>query len=140
MAKLTCVRATTTMPLHLLSDEGRGTSLRSSSFRIEACRHNKSQYPWCLSACGERSSGVPAQVCTVFAQLSVRGVYQGPHVFVVRLRDDAGQPMRGVRIQDNGPKVGPLIFWLNYHRTGSSIAASMAWLTGGGGGTLAVFV
>ena len=41
----------------------------------------------------------------MFAQLSVRGVYQGPHVFVVRLRDDEGRPARGVRIQDNGPKV-----------------------------------
>jgi len=41
----------------------------------------------------------------VFAQLTVRGKWEGPHVFVVRLRDDSGKPMPGVRIQDNGPKV-----------------------------------
>lgn len=49
-----------------------------------------------------------AQVCTVFAQLTVRGKWEGPHVFVVRLRDDSGKPMPGVRIQDNGPKVSAL--------------------------------
>ena len=42
----------------------------------------------------------------MFAQLTVRGKWEGPHVFVVRLRDDSGKPMPGVRIQDNGPKVG----------------------------------
>ena len=46
------------------------------------------------------------QVCTVFAQLTVAGKWEGPHVFVVRLRDDAGKPMPGVRILDNGPKAG----------------------------------
>ncbi|KAK9909468.1 hypothetical protein WJX75_002711 [Coccomyxa subellipsoidea] len=46
------------------------------------------------------------KVCTVFAQLTVRGKWEGPHVFVVRLRDDSGKPMPGVRIQDNGPKAG----------------------------------
>ena len=49
---------------------------------------------------------MPPQVCTVFAQLTVGGTWQGPHVFVVRLRDDSGKPMPGVRIQDNGPKAG----------------------------------
>ena len=67
--------------------------------------------PWCLSL----------QVCTVFAQLTVRGVYQGPHVFVVRLRDDAGQAMRGVRIQDNGPKVGPLSWQLLSHHPHAAV-------------------
>ena len=46
------------------------------------------------------------QVCTVFAQLTVAGKWEGPHVFVVRLRDDSGRPMKGVRILDNGPKAG----------------------------------
>ena len=45
------------------------------------------------------------QVCTVFAQLTVRGKWEGPHVFVVRIRDDSGRPTPGVRILDNGPKV-----------------------------------
>lgn len=50
----------------------------------------------------------------MFAQLTVAGTWQGPHVFVVRIRDDSGCVARGVRIQDNGPKmvratrVGPL--------------------------------
>ncbi|CAK0741867.1 hypothetical protein CVIRNUC_001356 [Coccomyxa viridis] len=46
------------------------------------------------------------KVCTVFAQLTVRGKWEGPHVFVVRIRDDSGRPTPGVRILDNGPKAG----------------------------------
>lgn len=46
------------------------------------------------------------QVCTVFAQLTVAGTYQGPHVFVVRIRDDDGNLCPGVKIHDNGPKMG----------------------------------
>lgn len=42
----------------------------------------------------------------MFAQLTVRGKWEGPHVFVVRLRDDQGRTMPGVRILDNGAKVG----------------------------------
>jgi acyl-CoA oxidase len=42
----------------------------------------------------------------VFAQLTVAGRWEGPHVFVVRLRDDAGRIMPGVRIKDMGPKMG----------------------------------
>jgi acyl-CoA oxidase len=45
-------------------------------------------------------------VCAVFAQLTVAGTYQGPHVFVVRIRDDAGRITAGVRIVDCGPKMG----------------------------------
>jgi acyl-CoA oxidase len=36
----------------------------------------------------------------------VDGKWEGPHVFVVRLRDDLGSLMPGVRIADNGPKQG----------------------------------
>ena len=54
--------------------------------------------------CGNARSVL--QVCTVFAQLTVLGKYQGPHVFVVRIRDDAGAVTPGVRIADNGPKMG----------------------------------
>jgi acyl-CoA oxidase len=46
------------------------------------------------------------QVCTVFAQLTVGSKWQGPHVFVVRIRDDEGRLERGVRIEDNGAKMG----------------------------------
>lgn len=45
-------------------------------------------------------------MCTVFAQLTVGGTWQGPHVFVVRIRNDDASPARGVRIEDNGPKMG----------------------------------
>ena len=44
----------------------------------------------------------------MFAQLTVRGKWEGPHVFVVRIRDDQGRLMPGVRILDNGAKVGCL--------------------------------
>ena len=47
-------------------------------------------------------------MCTVFAQLTVRGKWEGPHVFVVRIRDDQGRPTPGVRILDNGAKVYPV--------------------------------
>jgi acyl-CoA oxidase len=52
-----------------------------------------------------------AKICAVFAQLTVEGPdgssrWEGPHVFVVRLRDDSGNVMPGVRIADNGPKQG----------------------------------
>lgn len=41
-------------------------------------------------------------------QLTVNGKWEGPHVFVVRLRDDHGGLMPGVRVADNGPKQGLL--------------------------------
>ena len=46
------------------------------------------------------------QICTAFAQLTVDGKWQGPHVFVVRLRDNNSQLTPGVKILDNGPKMG----------------------------------
>ena len=46
------------------------------------------------------------QVCTVFAQLTVNGKWEGPHVFVVRIRDDNGGPIKGVKIEDCGSKMG----------------------------------
>ena len=55
---------------------------------------------------GVHTAARTVQVCTVFAQLTVGGEYQGPHVFVVRLRDDRGAVCPGVRIEDNGPKMG----------------------------------
>ena len=42
----------------------------------------------------------------MFAQLTVRGKWEGPHVFVVRIRGDSGESIPGVRILDNGPKAG----------------------------------
>jgi hypothetical protein len=35
------------------------------------------------------------QICAVFAQLTVGGVWQGPHVFMVRIRDDKGNVTPG---------------------------------------------
>ena len=46
------------------------------------------------------------QISTVFAQLTVKDKWEGPHVFVVRLRDADGNLMPGVRIKDNGHKAG----------------------------------
>lgn len=45
-----------------------------------------------------------AHISTVFAQLYVRGVHQGVHALLVRIRDDKGTICEGVRIKDNGPK------------------------------------
>ena len=46
------------------------------------------------------------QLTAVFAQLTVAGKWEGPHVFMVRIRDDAMRPVPGVRIKDLGPKMG----------------------------------
>lgn len=40
-------------------------------------------------------AGQHGKVCTVFAQLTVAGKYEGPHVFVVRIRDDQGKVSKG---------------------------------------------
>lgn len=42
----------------------------------------------------------------VFAQLHTDGVDQGVHAFVVRIRDDEGNAVAGVRIEDCGLKAG----------------------------------
>lgn len=47
-----------------------------------------------------------ARFATVFAQLEVGDERHGVHAFVVRIRDDEGQPMPGVRIGDSGHKAG----------------------------------
>jgi acyl-CoA oxidase len=47
-----------------------------------------------------------AKITTCFSQLTINGKWEGPHVFVVRLRDDNGNLMPGVRCADNGPKMG----------------------------------
>lgn len=51
-------------------------------------------------------SGQHGKISAVFAQLTVDGVYQGVHVFMVRIRDDQLGPVPGVRIKDHGPKMG----------------------------------
>lgn len=43
-------------------------------------------------------AGQHGMICTVFAQLTVAGKWQGPHVFVVRLRDDTGAVVGRVAI------------------------------------------
>ena len=40
-------------------------------------------------------AGQHGKICTIFAQLTVNGKWEGPHVFVVRLRDDAGKLAAG---------------------------------------------
>lgn len=47
-----------------------------------------------------------ASTAVVFAQLAVGGDSQGVHAFVVPIRDDQGQPLPGVRLEDDGPKIG----------------------------------
>lgn len=47
-----------------------------------------------------------ASTAVVFAQLEVGGESRGVHAFVVPIRDERGQPVPGVRIEDDGPKIG----------------------------------
>src|SRR4051794_24576747 len=46
------------------------------------------------------------RLATVFAQLEVNGERHGVHTFLVPIRDATGKPMPGVRIEDNGLKMG----------------------------------
>lgn len=47
-----------------------------------------------------------AQAAVVFAQLEVGGVSEGVHAFVVPLRDEQGAVLPGIRIEDDGAKIG----------------------------------
>ena len=46
------------------------------------------------------------RLAVLFAQLVIGGESQGVHAFVVPIRNDAGEPMPGVRIEDCGRKIG----------------------------------
>jgi acyl-CoA oxidase len=46
-----------------------------------------------------------ADLAVVFAQLEINGSCEGVHAFVVPLRED-GETLPGVRIEDDGPKMG----------------------------------
>jgi acyl-CoA oxidase len=52
------------------------------------------------------NAGEHGRLATVFAQLEVNGEGQGVHAFLVPIRDNAGNPMPGVTIADNGLKMG----------------------------------
>ena len=47
-----------------------------------------------------------ARMAVVFAQLEIGGVSQGVHAFVVPIRDEQGEVLPGVRIEDDGHKIG----------------------------------
>ncbi len=47
-----------------------------------------------------------ARVAVVFAQLLLGGDSYGVHAFVVPIRDDKGNPLPGVRVEDCGAKIG----------------------------------
>ena len=47
-----------------------------------------------------------ARAAVVFAQLITKGVKHGVHAFFVPVRDEAGEPMPGVSIEDDGYKGG----------------------------------
>ncbi|OAI42515.1 hypothetical protein AYO41_04185 [Verrucomicrobia bacterium SCGC AG-212-E04] len=52
------------------------------------------------------NAAVHGRAATVFAQLIVNGERHGVHAFVVPLRSDEGFLLPGVRIEDNGQKLG----------------------------------
>jgi acyl-CoA oxidase len=47
-----------------------------------------------------------ARMAVVFAQLEVGGASQGVHAFLVPIRDDRGRLLPGVRVEDDGRKIG----------------------------------
>ncbi len=52
------------------------------------------------------NAAVHASLAVVFAQLEVEGTGQGVHAFVVPIRDEQGRPLEGIRIEDDGAKIG----------------------------------
>ena len=52
------------------------------------------------------NAAVHGRAATVFAQLIVKGERHGVHAFVVPLRSDEGFLLPGIRIEDNGEKLG----------------------------------
>jgi acyl-CoA oxidase len=52
------------------------------------------------------NAALHGRVATVFAQLIVGGESQGVHALVVPLRDESGELLPGVRIEDDGEKIG----------------------------------
>ncbi len=52
------------------------------------------------------NAALHARMAVVFAQLEIGGTSQGVHAFVVPIRDDKGRPLPGVRIEDDGRKIG----------------------------------
>lgn len=52
------------------------------------------------------NAAVHAQAATVFAQLITNGESHGVHAFIVPLRNKKGKTLKGIRIGDNGRKMG----------------------------------
>ena len=52
------------------------------------------------------NAAVHGQMATVFAQLETNGESYGVHAFLVPIRDKNGNAIEGVRIEDNGEKLG----------------------------------
>ena len=52
------------------------------------------------------NAAVHGRIATVFAQLRTRGEPHGVHAFVVPIRDGQGNPLPGIRTEDNGQKLG----------------------------------
>ena len=46
------------------------------------------------------------RLAVVFAQLQVGGASEGVHAFLVPIRDERGRLLPGVRVEDDGPKIG----------------------------------
>jgi acyl-CoA oxidase len=52
------------------------------------------------------NAAVDGQFMVVFAQLHIGAANHGVHAFVVPIRDEYGQPLPGITIEDNGRKLG----------------------------------
>ncbi|HVU74175.1 MAG TPA: acyl-CoA dehydrogenase [Mycobacteriales bacterium] len=52
------------------------------------------------------NAALHGRLAVVFAQLSTQGEQHGVHAVLVPIRDDAGRPCPGVRIEDDGLKAG----------------------------------
>ncbi len=93
-----------------MSESGHGSDVRS--IRTQA-RYDADAGEFVLhtpddSACKDwiGSAARHARLAAVFAQLDVAGEAQGVHCFLVPIRDELGQVLDGVEIEDCGDKMG----------------------------------
>ena len=66
-------------------------------------------------------AGQHGKICTVFAQLTVNGRWEGPHVFVVRLRDDAGNLAPGALPRSPCARLLAVALHVRFHTRQASV-------------------
>ena len=93
-----------------MTEVGHGSNVRDLE---TVARYDAAREEWVIHSPTETATKTwignaakDGRLATVFAQLEVNEERYGVHAFLVPIRTDAGRPAPGVRIADNGPKMG----------------------------------